>query len=82
MGGEVPVNGCEFYYGLFADLDEAKRVCAAARLEHNPKARARDESSSQLCLSISAGATSSEACRPCSMPTMVSKAWPSGQIVN
>ena len=42
------VNGREFYYGLFADLDEAKRVCAGARLEHDPKARARDDSSSQL----------------------------------
>jgi hypothetical protein len=38
----------EFYYGLFTDLDEAKRVCAAARLEHDPKARARDDSTAHL----------------------------------
>ena len=35
-----------------------------------------------FCLSISARAASSEACGPCRMPAMVSKAWPSGQIVN
>jgi hypothetical protein len=38
----------EFYYGLFTDLDEAKRVCVAARFEHDPKARARDDSTTHL----------------------------------
>jgi hypothetical protein len=38
----------EFYYCLFTDLDEAKRVCVAARFEHDPKARARDNSTTHL----------------------------------
>jgi hypothetical protein len=38
----------EFYYGLLIDLDEAERVCAAAWLEHEPKASARDDSTAHL----------------------------------